>query len=73
MKELDEMEKINAKLPAAVEEVTLEHRKKIEIVKHHAKEIGLQRGVFVEFFCNPDRLRSQVRELTARVRALQVS
>ncbi|KAB2636636.1 hypothetical protein D8674_027170 [Pyrus ussuriensis x Pyrus communis] len=46
MKELDEMEKINAKLSAAVEEVTLEHRKKNE------------------FFCNPDRLRSQVRELT---------
>ncbi|XP_008244713.1 PREDICTED: AUGMIN subunit 3 isoform X4 [Prunus mume] len=73
MKELDEMEKINAKLSAAVEEVTLEHRKKNEIVKHHAKEIGLQRGVFVDFFCNPERLRSQVRELTARVRALQVS
>ncbi|BFG42620.1 hypothetical protein CerSpe_288950 [Prunus speciosa] len=73
MKELDEMEKINAKLSSAVEEVTLEHRKKNEIVKHHAKEIGLQRGVFVDFFCNPERLRSQVRELTARVRALQVS
>ncbi|KAK9944632.1 hypothetical protein M0R45_010192 [Rubus argutus] len=57
MKELDEMEKINAKLSAAVEEVTLEHRKKNEIVKHHSQEVGLQR----------------VRELTARVRALQVS
>lgn len=45
----------------------------VQIVKHHAKEIGLQRGVFVDFFCNPERLRSQVRELTARVRALQVS
>ncbi|KAK9944608.1 hypothetical protein M0R45_010169 [Rubus argutus] len=73
MKELDEMEKINAKLSAAVEEVTLEHRKKNEIVKHHSQEVGLQRGVFVDFFCNPERLRSQVRELTARVRALQVS
>lgn len=31
MKELDEMEKINAKLSAAVEEVTLEHRKKNEV------------------------------------------
>ncbi|CAL5350799.1 unnamed protein product [Camellia sinensis] len=30
MKELDEMEKINAKLSAAVEEVTLEHCKKNE-------------------------------------------
>ncbi|XP_048233077.1 AUGMIN subunit 3 isoform X2 [Ricinus communis] len=73
MKELDEMEKINAKLSAAVEEVTLEHCKKNEIVKHHAQEVGLQRRVFVDFFCNPERLRSQVRELTARVRALQVS
>ncbi|XVE72672.1 hypothetical protein DITRI_Ditri11bG0057500 [Diplodiscus trichospermus] len=73
MKELDEMEKINAKHSAAVEEVTLEHCKKNEIVKHHSQEIGLQRQVFADFFCNPERLRSQVRELTARVRALQVS
>lgn len=73
MKELDEMEKVNAKLSAAVEEVTLEHCKKNEIVKHHSQEVGLQRRVFVDFFCNPDRLRSQVRELTARVRAMQVS
>lgn len=73
MKELDEMEKVNAKLSAAVEEVTLEHFKKNEIVKHHSQEVGLQRRVFVDFFCNPERLRNQVKELTARVRALQVS
>lgn len=73
MKELDEMEKANAKLAAAVEEVTLEHNKKKEIVKHHSQELALQRRVFVDFFCNPDRLRNQVRELTARVRALKAS
>ncbi|KAL2962403.1 hypothetical protein AAZX31_17G141000 [Glycine max] len=73
MKELDEMEKINAKLSVAVEEVTLEHVKKNEIVKHHKQEIGLQRRVFVDFFCNPERLRSQVRDLTDRVRAMQIS
>ncbi|XP_022156083.1 AUGMIN subunit 3 isoform X1 [Momordica charantia] len=73
MKELDEMEKINAKLSSAVEEVTLEHCKKNEIVKHHSQEVGLQRRVFYDFFCNPERLRSQVRELTARVRAMQAS
>ncbi|CDP03957.1 unnamed protein product [Coffea canephora] len=73
MKELDEMEKANAELAAAVEEVSLEHNKKKEIVKHHSQELALQRRVFVDFFCNPDRLRSQVRELTARVRALQAS
>lgn len=32
MKELDEMEKINANLSAAVEEVTLEHCKKNEVI-----------------------------------------
>ncbi|XP_042037545.1 AUGMIN subunit 3-like [Salvia splendens] len=73
MKELDEMGKINAKLSAAVEDVTLEHCKKNEIVKHHSQEIAVQRRVFVDFFCNPERLRNQVKELTARVRALQAS
>ena len=34
MKELDEMEKINAKLSVAVEEVTLEHCKKNEVSLH---------------------------------------
>ena len=32
MKELDEMEKVNAKLSAAVEEVTMEHCKKNEVI-----------------------------------------
>ncbi|KAL8258954.1 hypothetical protein R6Q59_026907 [Mikania micrantha] len=73
MKELDEMAKMNAKLSAAVEELTREHNKKNEIVKHHSQEMALQRQVFVDFFCNPDRLRNQVRELTARVRALQAA
>ncbi|KAK4492167.1 hypothetical protein RD792_002965 [Penstemon davidsonii] len=73
MKELDEMEKVNAKLSTAVEDVTLEHCKKNETVKHHSQEMALQRRVFVDFFCNPERLRNQVKELTARVRALQAS
>ncbi|XP_047321787.1 AUGMIN subunit 3 isoform X2 [Impatiens glandulifera] len=73
MKELDEMERVNSNLSAAVEEVTLEHCKKNEIVKHHSQEVGLQRRVFVDFFSNPERLRNQVRELSARVRALQAS
>lgn len=72
MKELAEMEKINAQLSAAVEEVTRAHREKAEIVKHHPHEVGRERQVFVDFFCNPDRLRNQVKELTARVNALQV-
>lgn len=73
MKELDEMAKVNAKLSTAVEDVTMEHCKKNEIVKHHSQEMALQRGIFVDFFCNPERLKNQVKELTARVRALQVS
>ncbi|CAN1141079.1 AUGMIN subunit 3 [Linum perenne] len=72
MKELDDMGKINAELAAAVEEVTLEHCKKNEIVKHHSQEVGIQRQVFVDFFCNPDRLRERVRDLTVRFRAMQV-
>ncbi|KAH9794145.1 AUGMIN subunit 3 [Citrus sinensis] len=71
MKELDGIEKINAKLSAAVEEATLEHCKKSEIIKHHSQEVGLQRRVFVDFVCSPERLRSQVPELTARVRGFK--
>ncbi|CAI0426482.1 unnamed protein product [Linum tenue] len=70
MKELDDMGKTNADLAAAVEEVTLEHCKKNEIVKHHSQEVGIQRQVFVDFFCNPDRLRERVRDLTVRFRAM---
>ncbi|KAL5978753.1 AUGMIN subunit 3 [Asimina triloba] len=72
MKELAEMERFNAQLATAVEEVTREHREKAEIVKHHPHEVGRERQVFFDFFCNPDRLRSKVKELAARVNALQV-
>ncbi|BBN07186.1 HAUS augmin-like complex subunit 3 [Marchantia polymorpha subsp. ruderalis] len=71
MKELAEMEKVNSQLSAAIEEVTREHREKAEIVKHHPHEVGRERQVFVDFFTNPDRLRSLVRDLTVRVKALQ--
>ncbi|XP_073005699.1 AUGMIN subunit 3 [Typha latifolia] len=71
MRALDDMEKVNSQVSAFVEEVTEVHRQKAEIVKHHPHEVGRERQVFVDFFCNPDRLRNQVRELTARVKALQ--
>lgn len=71
MKELAEMEKVNSQLSIAVEDVTREHREKAEIVKHHPHEVGRERQVFVDFFCAPDRLRNQVRDLTARIKALQ--
>ncbi|KAL3686734.1 hypothetical protein R1sor_013043 [Riccia sorocarpa] len=71
VKELAEMEKVNSQLSAAIEEVTRAHREKAEIVKHHPHEVGLERQVFVDFFMNPDRLRSLVRDLTVRVKALQ--
>lgn len=45
----------------------------MQIVKHHSQEMAVQRRVFVDFFCNPERLRNQVKDLTARVRALQAS
>ncbi|KAG0470815.1 hypothetical protein HPP92_016921 [Vanilla planifolia] len=71
MHQLDEMDKMNTHLSVSVEEVTEAHRQKAEIVKHHPHEVGWERQVFVDFFCNPDRLRNRVRELTARVKALQ--
>ncbi|KAJ7518051.1 hypothetical protein O6H91_21G052400 [Diphasiastrum complanatum] len=71
MKELGEMEKANSQLSAAIEDVTREHCEKAEIVKHHPHEVGRERQVFVDFFCAPERLRSQVRDLAARVKAMQ--
>ncbi|XP_024525026.1 AUGMIN subunit 3 [Selaginella moellendorffii] len=71
MKELADMEKVNSQLSLAIEEVTREHREKAEIVKHHPHEVGREKQVFVNFFCAPDRLRSQVRELAARVKSMQ--
>ncbi|XP_043702263.1 AUGMIN subunit 3-like [Telopea speciosissima] len=72
MRELVEMENINTQLSAAVEEVTREHREKAEIIKHHPHEVGRERQVFVDFVCNPERLRNQVRELSSKVNARQV-
>ncbi|EFJ12334.1 hypothetical protein SELMODRAFT_425434 [Selaginella moellendorffii] len=57
--ELADMEKVNSQLSSAIEEVTREHREKAEIVKHHPHEVGREKQVFVNFFCAPDRLRSQ--------------
>ncbi|PKA65554.1 hypothetical protein AXF42_Ash005888 [Apostasia shenzhenica] len=71
MREFDEMDKVNSHLSVSVEEITEVHRQKAEIVKHHPREVGWERQVFVDFFCNPDRLRNRVRELTMRIKALQ--
>ncbi|XP_042405691.1 AUGMIN subunit 3-like [Zingiber officinale] len=75
MRAIDDMERVNSQVSAFVEEVTEAHRQKAEIVKHHPHEVGRERQVFVDFFCNPERLRNQVRELNevrelnARVKA----
>lgn len=71
MQALDDMEKVNSRVSAFVEEVTEAHRRKAEIVKHHPHEVGRERHVFVDFFYSPDRLRNQVRELAARIKTLQ--
>ncbi|WVZ82231.1 hypothetical protein U9M48_029517 [Paspalum notatum var. saurae] len=41
------------------------------IFENRAHEVGRERQIFVDFFCNPERLKNQVRELTSRVKALQ--
>ncbi|KAK1318081.1 hypothetical protein QJS10_CPB04g00901 [Acorus calamus] len=70
MKELEELEKVNSELFVAVDEITSEHQKKVEIFKHHQSEVHRERQVFVDFFCNPNRLRNQVRELSDHIKAL---
>ncbi|KAJ4961713.1 hypothetical protein NE237_021623 [Protea cynaroides] len=72
MTELVEMGNVNTQLSAAIEELTREHREKAEIVKHHPHEVGLERQVFVDFFCNPEHLKNQVRELRSQFKAMQV-
>lgn len=52
MKELDEMEKINAKLSAAVEEVTLEHCKKTEVIltrRTFSRSFVFYHWIFIHF------------------------
>ncbi|KAJ3669867.1 hypothetical protein LUZ60_010191 [Juncus effusus] len=80
MHALDEMERVNRDVSLFVEEVTESHRQKanvyssqLQFMRHHQLEVLRERHVFVDFFCNPDKLRTQVRELTQRVRALQAS
>ncbi|GBG81707.1 hypothetical protein CBR_g32699 [Chara braunii] len=67
-----ELETANTDLSTAIETITKEHREKAEIVRHHPHEVTLERHVFVDFFCAPDRLRALVRDLAARVKANQV-
>ncbi|KAF6157832.1 hypothetical protein GIB67_003732 [Kingdonia uniflora] len=71
MKEVGEMDRVNRDLDAALKEVQDERSEKAEIIKHHPREVGRERQVFVDFFCNPERLRKQVKELESRVEALQ--
>ena len=50
MKELDEMEKINAKLSAAVEEVTLEHCKKNEVILTNSVCFGSSSIIHLQYY-----------------------
>ncbi|KAF6161770.1 hypothetical protein GIB67_013847 [Kingdonia uniflora] len=71
MKEVGEMDRVNRDLDAALKEVQDERSEKAEIIKHHPREVGRERQVFVDFFCNPERLKKQIKELESRVEALQ--
>lgn len=71
MRALDDMENANAQVEVSVEEVTKARTQKIKIFENRAHEVGRERQIFVDFFCNPERLKNQVRELTSRVKALQ--
>ncbi|RLM54440.1 hypothetical protein C2845_PM10G04870 [Panicum miliaceum] len=71
MRALDDMENANAQIEVSVEEVTKARTQKIKIFENRAHEVGRERQIFIDFFCNPERLKNQVRELTSRVKALQ--
>jgi len=71
MRALDDMENANAQVEVSVEEVTKARTQKIKIFENRAHEVGRERQIFIDFFCNPERLKHQVRELTSRVKALQ--
>ncbi|XP_062228296.1 AUGMIN subunit 3-like [Phragmites australis] len=71
MRALDDMENANAQVEVSVEEATKARTQKIKIFENRAHEVGRERQIFVDFFCNPERLKNQVRELTSRVKGLQ--
>ncbi|CAN6208426.1 unnamed protein product [Urochloa humidicola] len=71
MRALDDMENANAQVEVSVEEVTKARTQKIKIFENRAHEVGRERQIFIDFFCNPECLKNQVRELTSRVKALQ--
>ncbi|CAN4098611.1 unnamed protein product [Withania somnifera] len=73
MKQLATLEDYNKNLSRAIEDVTSEHVKKNEIYRHQKAEKTIERRVFVDFFCYPERLRSKIMELAASVGALQSS
>ncbi|KAJ8527165.1 hypothetical protein K7X08_029642 [Anisodus acutangulus] len=73
MKRLATLEDYNKNLSRAIEDVTSEHLKKNEIYRHQKAEKTIERRVFVDFFCYPERLRNKVMELAASVGALQSS
>ncbi|KAK4376178.1 hypothetical protein RND71_006855 [Anisodus tanguticus] len=73
MKQLATLEDYNKNLSRAIEDVTSEHLKKNEIYRHQKAEKTIERRVFVDFFCYPERLRNKVMELAASVGALQSS
>lgn len=71
MKQLAILEDYNKNLSRAIEDVNSEHLKKNDIYKHQKTEKTIERRVFVDFFCYPERLRNKVMELAASVGALQ--
>ncbi|XP_016470298.2 AUGMIN subunit 3-like isoform X4 [Nicotiana tabacum] len=73
MKQLATLEDYNKNLSRAIEDVTSEHLKKNEIYRHQKAEKTIERRVFVDFFCYPERLRNKVMEFAASVGALQSS
>ncbi|RCV09829.1 hypothetical protein SETIT_2G061000v2 [Setaria italica] len=67
---LEELEMVSQQVYSSVSEVTLARDEKVENLKQPSRNAQQERQVFVDFFCRPGRLETEVKELFSRVRAL---
>nr|XP_034579411.1 AUGMIN subunit 3-like isoform X3 [Setaria viridis] len=63
---LEELEMVSQQVYSSVSEVTLARDEKAENLKQPSRNAQQERQVFVDFFCRPGRLETEVKELFSR-------
>eukprot|EP00897_Mesotaenium_endlicherianum_P005402 jgi/Mesen1/4890/ME000244S04068 len=66
--QLAKVEEADKRFTLAVDEVNREHQARLQALKRQAHELTEERHVFVDFFCNPNKLRAYMSELSAKLR-----